>query len=452
MSYLLNTPAQQQEMLEAIGVGSIDDLFRTIPEGFRRKSELNLGEAMSELELTAEVSRLARMNASASSHICLMGGGAYDHFIPAVVDEIASRGEYYTAYTPYQAEASQGSLQTFFEFQSLICALTGMDVANASLYEGGTAVSEAAFMAMRVTGRRKKVVVLESVHPEYRRVLKTYLQNLETELVVVPTPDGAADAATVAEAVDKETSCLIVQHPNFFGSLEEAAALTRVAKENGALSIISVDPLSLGILKRPGTYGADIVVAEGQGLGVPLQYGGPYLGVLSCNEKYVRKMPGRLIGKTTDANGKECYALNLQAREQHIRRDKATSNICTNQGLMAIRATVYMTSLGPQGLREVGERSCQGAHYLRDRLQKASWSMPFEQAFFKEFLIRAPRDVHEIAEQALEAGYLIGPTLDRFADEFCDETRAKLENTLLLAVTEKRTLAELDAFGKVIED
>ncbi|QDU80305.1 putative glycine dehydrogenase (decarboxylating) subunit 1 [Polystyrenella longa] len=437
-------------MLDAIGVSSIDELFNTIPENFRLGRDLNLGDHVSEMELTAQIQQLARQNASSSSHVCLMGGGAYDHFIPAVVDEIASRGEYYTAYTPYQAEASQGSLQTFFEFQSLICALTGMDVANASLYEGGTSVSEAAFMAMRVTRRHKKVVVLESVHPEYRQTLQTYLQNLETELVVVPTPSGTVDLKQVAAVMDKETACLIVQQPNFFGSLEQAAELTRMAKEAGALSIVSVDPLSLGVLKRPGTYGADIVVAEGQGLGIPLQFGGPFLGILACDEKYVRRMPGRLIGKTTDSKGEDCYVLNLQAREQHIRRDKATSNICTNQGLMAIRATVYLSSMGPKGMQEAGKRSCQGAHYLVNQLKANGWKAPFAAPYFKECVLTPPASVSEVVTQAQEGGFLVGPVLDRFTDAFCEETQEQLQNSLLLAVTEKRTLEELDQLVGVL--
>lgn len=433
-------------MLQAIGVGHVEELFESIPEELKLNRELNLGSPLSEMQLTNAMQDLANQNASLSNHICLMGGGAYDHFIPAVVDEIASRGEFYTAYTPYQAEASQGSLQAFFEFQSLICALTGMDVANASLYEGGTAVSEAAFMAMRETRRHGKIVVLESVHPEYRQVLETYVQNLDCEIVTVPAPEGKVDPQEVAKAIDQKTACLVIQHPNFFGSLEEVAALTEIARDAGALSVVSVDPLSLGVLKRPGDYGADIVVAEGQGLGVPLQFGGPYLGLLACNQKYVRKMPGRLIGKTVDREGKECYVLNLQAREQHIRREKATSNICTNQGLMALRATLYLSSLGPQGMKEAGELSCQGAHYLVEELVKKGWTATFNQPYFKECVVSSTAQVTQVVSQAREAGFLIGPVLDRFSHSFCEQTQEKLQNSLLLAVTEKRSVAQLDQF------
>ena len=335
-------------MLEVIGAASIDELFTQIPDELRLDRPLELPPPLTEMELEAEITRQAERNVS--QRVCFLGGGAYDHFIPAVVDEITSRGEFYTAYTPYQPEASQGALQAFFEYQSLVCRLTSMDVSNASLYEGGTAVSEAAFMAMRVTGRYGKVVILDSVHPEYRHILRTYTHNLETEVLSVPTPEGTADLNRVREAIDAETACLIWQYPNFLGCLEEAAELSQIAHERGALAVVSFDPLSLGVLQRPGEYGADIAVAEGQGLGTPLQYGGPYLGVLACRDEFVRKMPGRLVAETTDRDGRRCYVLGLQTREQHIRRDKATSNICTNQGLLALRATVYLSLLGPQGL------------------------------------------------------------------------------------------------------
>ncbi len=303
MTYLFNTLDQQRDMLQTIGAASVDELFEQIPPAIRLNRPLNLAPAAGEMELERELRGLASRNSGCGSRACFLGGGVYDHFIPAAVDEIAGRGEFYTAYTPYQAEASQGSLQAFFEYQSLICRLTGMDVCNASLYEGGTAVSEAAFMAMRVTDRHEKIVVLGSVHPEYRQVLRTYLSNLKCELVVVPTPAGTADLAKVKAAVDDRTACLVFQHPNFFGCLEEPEELTRVAREVGALSVVSFDPISLGLLRRPGDYGADVAVAEGQPLGIPMQYGGPFLGVFTCRNEYLRKMPGRLVGRTTDRSG-----------------------------------------------------------------------------------------------------------------------------------------------------
>jgi glycine dehydrogenase subunit 1 len=447
VTYLLNTPDDRRQMFETVGVEHVDDLFRQIPDSLRLDRPLDLPAAMTEIELESHMHSLITKNVGLGSRVCLLGGGAYDHFIPAVVDEITSRGEFYTAYTPYQAEASQGSLQAFFEFQSLICELTGMDVSNASLYEGGTAVSEAAFMAMRVTRRHDKIVVLGSLHPEYRSILETYLTHLNCEIVVVDTPEGMADLNAVEAALDDKTAGLIVQQPNFFGSLEQVEQLTELARQHGALSIICCDPLSLGLLKRPGDYGADIVVAEGQSLGIPLQYGGPYLGILACREAYMRKMPGRLIGRTVDRQGNPCYVLNLQAREQHIRRDKATSNICTNQGLMALRATVYLTLLGKHGLREVAELCCRKAHYAAEKLTSIDGiDLLFDRPFFKEFAIRYVGDIEYLIAKARDAGFDIGPTLNRFNVTGSDVG----SQALLVAVTEKRTKAEIDALAQAL--
>ena len=448
MTYLFNTDQQQREMCEAIGVSSVDELFeKQIPANLRLNRALNLPPPATEMELEREVSGLASQNQGISTHTCFMGGGAYDHFIPAAVDEVASRGEFYTAYTPYQAEASQGSLQAFFEFQTLICQLTGMDVANASLYEGGTAVSEAVFMAMRVTRRHKRVVVLGSVHPEYRNVVRTYLNNLKCELVEIPTPDGTVDPDDVTKQLDDQTACLVIQHPNFFGCLEDARELTRSAHEVGALSIVSFDPISLGVLERPGNYEADIAVAEGQPLGVPLQYGGPWLGLLTCREKFVRRMPGRLIGRTTDRNGRECFVLNLQAREQHIRRELATSNICTNQGLLALRATAYLSLLGPQGIREAAELCCQKSHYAARKLAEVDGLEPaFAKPFFKEFLLKSTdADFPSVIKKAAEQGVSIGPAVSRYGASPADEG-------VLIAVTEKRTKAEIDQLTECLRD
>jgi glycine dehydrogenase subunit 1 len=281
---------------------------------------------MTELELEQHLRALAAQNVGASARTCFMGGGAYDHYIPSVVDEVTSRGEFYTAYTPYQAEASQGTLQTFFEFQSLIAELSGLDVANSSLYDGGSGVAEAVLMAMRCTDRTERVVILGSTNPEYMETLKTYLVNKPTQVIVVPTPSGTVNITELESLVNDQTACVVVQQPNFFGCLESVEAVGEVAHRSGALLVVSFDPLSLGILKRPGDLGADIAVAEGQSLGIPLQFGGPYLGILACRQQFVRKMPGRLIGQTVDRNGQRCYFLNLQAREQHIRRAGAMSN------------------------------------------------------------------------------------------------------------------------------
>ncbi|MCI0463412.1 MAG: aminomethyl-transferring glycine dehydrogenase subunit GcvPA [Gemmataceae bacterium] len=368
MSYVLNTPADQRAMLEQIGVASVEQLFQFIPPELRLNRPLKVPEALTEIELQQHLAELGRANQSAADSVCFLGGGSYDHFIPAVVDAVAGRSEFYTAYTPYQGEASQGSLQAFFEYQTLICQLTGMEVANASLYDGGSAVPEAVIMASAIHPKRTKVLIPESVHPEYRRTLETYLLNLEVKAQTLPTPEGFLNPDDLKRAIDDQTLCVIVQHPNFFGCLEEVEAISAAAQAHGALFVVSFDPISLGLLKRPGQYGADIAIAEGQCLGNPMSYGGPYLGILACREAHVRKMPGRLVGQTVDRNGKRCWVLTLQTREQHIRREKATSNICTNQGLMALKATVYLAALGPQGLRETAELCLREAHYAAGQL------------------------------------------------------------------------------------
>ena len=448
MSYLYTTPEEERAMLATIGVPDLDALFSTIPAPLRLDRPLDLPPALSELELEQRMRSLAGMNHSPRNRVCFLGGGAYDHFIPAAVDAVAGRSEFYTAYTPYQAEASQGSLQTFFEFQTMVCELAGLDVANASLYEGGTGLSEAVFMAQRVNDRLGRVVVLGSVHPEYRQVLETYLRQTNTELVTIPVPNGTADVDQVAAAIDESTSCLVLQTPNFFGCLEEARDLVAAAHAKGALAVVSFDPISVGLLERPGDYGADIAVAEGQSLGIPLQFGGPYLGLFACRSEFVRKMPGRLIGETVDRNGKRCFSLNLQAREQHIRRDKATSNICTNQGLMAIRATVYLSLLGPEGLRETAEVCCQRAHYLAGKLASLDGvSLAFDRPFFKEFAVRLSGDGPARLARVKQAGFDVGPHLASYPIPGIGSG----EQGLLVAVTEKRTREDLDSLVAAFE-
>jgi glycine dehydrogenase subunit 1 len=432
-------------MLKAIGVDSVADLFRSIPPALRLKRPLDVPPALTEIELTRHLQELAAKNQSAEDAVCFLGGGSYDHFIPAVVDAIAGRSEYYTAYTPYQAEASQGSLQAFFEFQTLIAQLTGLDVANASLYDGGSAVAEAVLMALGVTKRQGPVLVAESVHPQYRRTLATYLANLETQPVVLPAPHGYLDPDDLKKSLNEQTPCVVVQHPNFFGCLEEVETLAEMVHGKGALFITSFDPISLGLLKRPGQYGADIAVAEGQCLGNPLGYGGPYLGLLACREEYVRKMPGRLVGQTVDRQGQRCWVLTLQTREQHIRREKATSNICTNQGLLALRAAVYLASLGPQGLKETAELSTRKAHYAAERLtQVLGLRLRFDQPFFKEFTLAVDPSrggsVPALLQRLLAAGYHAGLPLGRWypARERC----------VTVAVTEQRTRTEIDGLAE----
>lgn len=440
--YVLNTPEDVRAMLASIGVASVEELFQCIPRSLQLPRPLAVPPALSEIELTQHLQQLAHDNDSADSAVCFLGGGSYDHFIPAVVDAVAGRSEYYTAYTPYQAEASQGSLQAFFEFQTLICQLTGLDVANASLYDGGSAVAESVLMALAATSKRHKILIAESVHPEYRHSLSTYIANLKATVETLPTPEGFLNPDDLKKAVDDQTVCVIVQHPNFFGCLEEVEALGQLTKAKGAMFVVSFDPISLGILKRPGQYGADIAIAEGQCLGNPMTYGGPYLGLLACREEFVRKMPGRLVGQTTDRNGKRCWVLTLQTREQHIRREKATSNICTNQGLMALKATVYLAALGPQGLKETAELCLRKAHYAADQLtKKAGLKLRFARPFFKEFSVdTGAGDAANLLHELLEEGFLAGLHLGRWYPW--------LKSCISLAVTEKRTRAEIDGLAE----
>jgi glycine dehydrogenase subunit 1 len=439
MAYILNTPQDQEAMLAAIGATSLEDLFAMVPRELRLGRDLDLPPALSEMELWHHARRLAATNRSCQELVCFLGAGAYDHFVPAVVDQLAGRGEFYTSYTPYQAEASQGNLQAFFEYQTLIARLTGMDVSNASLYDGATSAAEAVLMALAATGRRR-IVVAESLHPEYRQVLATYLAHLDAELETLATPAGNLRPEDLARAADERVACVLVQHPNFLGILEEMPALGRVAHQNGALFIAAVDPISLGLLKRPADYGADIVVAEGQALGNPLNYGGPYLGIMACREPLMRRLPGRIAGQTTDRLGRTCYVLTLQTREQHIRRERATSNICTNQGLLALRAAIYLAVLGPQGLRETAALCLYKSRFLARRLIEAGGGrleLAFGQPTFKEFVLRDRNGrVQELIDRCLAHGYLAGLPLGRWYPQWPDGW--------LLAVTEQRTAAEME--------
>jgi len=444
MPFLLNTPEDERAMLDAIGAASIDELFAMVPADLRLNRPLNIPPALTELELTTRMTQLAAANVPCGERVCFLGGGAYDHFIPAVVDAIAGRAEFYTSYTPYQAEASQGNLQAFFEYQTMITRLTGMDVANASLYDGATAAVEAVLMSMSATSRPKHVVTADTVHPEYRQTLAAYLKNLGVTLTTVATPTGAIGPAELAAAITEETACVLVQHPNFFGCLEEVEKLAQIAHDKGAMLIVIADPISLGLLKRPGDYDADIVVAEGQSLGNPLSFGGPYLGILACKDRLVRRMPGRIAGQTVDRRGKRCWVLTLQTREQHIRREKATSNICTNQGLLALRATVYLSLLGPQGMREVAELSLRKAHYAAEQLTAGNrLSLVFQHPTFKEFVVRDTQgNVPQLLADARAAGIYAGVPLAVWYPELAD--------CFLVAVTEKRTRAEIDALAAAL--
>jgi glycine dehydrogenase subunit 1 len=448
MAYIANTPEDVRVMLGAIGLESLDQLFDMIPPEYRLKRPLAIAEALGEMELTSEVGAQIGRNVGADIRPCFLGGGSYDHFIPAVVDNLASRGEFYTAYTPYQPEASQGTLQATFEYQTLVTQLTGMDVSNASLYDGGSAVAEAMLMALNITRRQGRIVVAGSTHPEYREIVETFLANLAPTLVTVPARGGRVDPGQLAEEITEDTAAVIVQQPNFFGQLEDVEAVVESTHQKGALAIVSVDPISLGLLRRPGSYGADIVVSEGQGLGNSMSFGGPYLGIMACREEYVRKLPGRIVGQTSDRHGKRCWVLTLQTREQHIRREKATSNICTNQGLLALRASIYLAAVGPHGLRQAAELSTRKAHYAAEKLAEVpGLSLAFEGPFFKEFVIRSEKAPNHVLAAVGRAGFHGGIPLGRWFPE--------LDDGILVAVTEKRTKREIDglvnAYAQAIE-
>ena len=435
-------------MLEAIGVASVDDLFSAVAVEHRLNRALDLPAAMSELELQRELAKLAALNRTVDDAACFMGGGAYDHFIPSVVDDIARRGEFVTAYTPYQAEASQGALQAFFEFQTQIARLTGLDVANASLYEGATAVSEAVNMALAVTGKRR-VLIASTLHPHYRQVVATSCHDLPCELIELPpgSGSGTVSRATVEQHLTDDTACVVIQSPNAYGLIEDWADLFAAAHEREKTMAVAVfNPIACALLKSPGACGADIAVGEGQPLGIPLQYGGPYVGLFATRNQYMRKMPGRLIGQTTDADGRRGFCLTLQTREQHIRGAKATSNICTNQGLLAIRATVYLSTMGPRGLRSIAEQCYHKAHYAAKQIEALpGYSLPFRgRAFFNEFAIDCPVDAAAIIGQGAARHLLPGVS--------CERMGIGGANRLLIAVTEKRTKAEIDALVELLKE
>jgi glycine dehydrogenase subunit 1 len=433
--YIPITDADRIEMMKTIGVEHLEDLFEAVPAE-HRFPPLHLPEPLSEPELRRELSRLERLNAQAGSHLIFLGAGAYNHFVPAAIDQILRRGEFYTAYTPYQPEVSQGTLQAIFEYQSLICALTGMDVANASHYDGGTALAEAAIMAINVVRGRRKIVVAPGVNPQYRAVMRTLLQGVDVEIVGDEDPE--ASLADVASLVDHTTAALMVQSPDFFGVLHDLRPLTAAAHAAGALMVAHFDPIALGLFQTPGEAGADIATAEGQPLGVGLSFGGPYLGIFTCRQQYVHKIAGRLVGVTRDLENRLAYVLTLRAREQDIRRERATSNICTNQGLMALAAAVYLSLLGRQGLRRVAELCYHRAHYAAAQIaQLPGYQVLDRGPFFKEFVVKTPRPVVEINAALRNQGIIGGYDLSG--------DYPHLGDAMLLCVTEMNTRADIDA-------
>jgi glycine dehydrogenase subunit 1 len=437
MKYTQLTDDNVKHMLAKIGVGSIDALFATVPKAIRLEGALAIPQGVSELELLRDLESLASRNRNCDELVCFLGGGAYDHFIPTVVDAMAGQSEFVTAYTPYQAEASQGVLQLFYEFQTMVCMLTGMEVANASLYEVSSAAAEAVMMATGITGR-SKVVVPEGVHPDTLRVLKTYTFERGIEVVTVPAPEGVVDEPALGKALDKDTAAVVVQSPNFFGCIERLDRIVPAAHKHGALVIVAIDPVASGILKPPGAFDVDLVIGEGQALGTPLQYGGPYLGLLAGREKYLRKMPGRVVGVARDKDGRRGFCLALQTREQHIKRQRATSNVCTNQGLLAVRASIYMAAMGRHGIREVAAQCFDKAHYAAQEIAKLDgYELRFEAPFFKEFVVKTSRGVTKVLGACRERGILPGVHLGCFEERHGD--------CFLVAVTEKRTRSQIDA-------
>ena len=425
-------------MLHQVGLNSAAELFDSIPEDLRLSRNLRTTAALSEIELLAGFAQLAARNTGAT-RTSFLGAGAYQHYIPTIVDHIISRSEFFTAYTPYQPEISQGTLQTIFEFQTLVCQLTGMEVANASMYDGSTALAEAVLMAERVT-KRSKVVACGAIHPEYLEVITTYVQHAGIELLRSPINQETGQAADAADLLDDKTAALVVQSPNFFGCIEDVAALAEKAHSVGALLILAItESISLGLLKSPGACGADIVVAEGQSFGVPLSFGGPYLGLFATREKYARQIPGRLVGEAYDKAGRRGFVLTLATREQHIRREKATSNICTNEGLIALAATVYLETMGKRGLQEVATQCAQKAAYTAKQIgELEGFSIPFTGPRFNEFAVRAPVEAKQLLSRlASERNITGGLPLSRYYPD--------KPNEFLVCVTEMNSRAEIDA-------
>ncbi|HEY5404514.1 MAG TPA: aminomethyl-transferring glycine dehydrogenase subunit GcvPA [Pyrinomonadaceae bacterium] len=439
MRYIPNSPEERAEMLDSVGLKSAEALFDSIPENLLLRRPLNTPAALSEIELLAQFEQMGARNTGAR-RTSFLGGGAYSHYIPTIVDHILSRSEFFTAYTPYQPEISQGTLQTIFEFQTLVCQLTGMEVANASMYDGSTALAEAVLMAERVT-KRSKVVAASSIHPQYLEVVKTYVQHAGIALEVIDHDEQTGQTgSSLASAIDDHTAAVVVQSPNFFGCIEDLSSLANAAHAKGALLVVAItEALSLGLLKSPGECGADIVVAEGQSFGVPLSFGGPYVGLFATREKYARQIPGRLVGEAYDKKGRRGFVLTLATREQHIRREKATSNICTNEGLIALAATVYLETMGRKGIQEVAHQCVQKAAYAARKISALpGFSLPFTGARFNEFVVRAPINaVDLLSKLGTEKGIDGGLALSRFLPGH--------QNDILVCVTETNTREQIDA-------
>ena len=436
-NYIPHTREDKERMLEALGIKSVDELFEDIPKEVRMERNYDVPGPLAEDCLVRHMQELAGKNLHLGNCACFLGAGVYDHFVPSIVDAIISRGEFYTAYTPYQPEISQGTLQAIFEYQSMICELTGMYVTNASMYDGASSFAESAFMACSAT-KREKVLCSKAVNPEYRSVLRTYTRFRGVEVEEFGYKDGQVDLEDVKGKLNDKVAAIMIQSPNFFGVIEDLASIAELAHSKGAMLIVSADPISLALLEAPGKLGADIVTGEGQALGNPASFGGPHFGFLAATEKLLRKMPGRIVGQTVDTEGRRGFVLTLQAREQHIRREKATSNICTNQSLCALMGAVYMSAMGKEGLKEVAKLCYNKAHYAMDELVKRGFKRAFNAPFFKEFVLIAPKPVKEINEKLLKGGFIGGYDLSGQYPE--------IKNGWLIAVTERRTKEEIDRF------
>ncbi|MGG1398590.1 aminomethyl-transferring glycine dehydrogenase subunit GcvPA [Bacillus salipaludis] len=439
--YLPDTEQDKKEMLDFLGMSSIEELFEDIPSELRLKGELTIPEADPEPILMKKMNQLAASNFNANQYPTFLGAGTYDHYIPSVVDHMISRSEFYTAYTPYQPEISQGELQAIFEFQTMVCELTGMDVANSSMYDGFTSLAEAASLAIAST-RRSKVVISKAVHPESRAILNTVAKGQEYSVEEVSLDTDVTDLEQLKAQIDKDTAAVIVQYPNFFGSIEDLTEIKNIADEVGALFIVSSNPLALALLQSPGKLGADIVVGDMQPLGVPMSFGGPHCGYFAVKQKYMRKIPGRIVGQTHDEQGRRGFVLTLQAREQHIRRDKATSNICSNQALNALASSICMTALGKNGVREMAQQNIEKADYMAKSLQNKGFTVLNKSAFFNEFVVELSRPVKEVNTKLLESGFIGGYDLG---------IDYGFDNQMLIAVTEQRTKEEIDKFVEALE-
>jgi glycine dehydrogenase subunit 1 len=439
MHYLPLTPQDEKDILDKLGVASFDELIdRIVPKDLQHKTEYGLPAALSEHDVRKVLRDLAGKNYDCNEFTTFMGAGVYDHYIPSIVDSLISRSEFYTAYTPYQAEVSQGTLQTIFEYQSVICELTGMDVSNASMYDGGSALAEACHMACMLK-KRKKIILSELIHPFYRKIVDTYTRECGVELVLCPSVNGVIDPGKLVEMVDDDVSAVCVQTPNFFGYLEKMHDIEKIVHSRDALYVAIIDPVSLGVVAPPGEYNADIVVGEGQAFGVPQGFGGPLLGIFASKKDFVRSLPGRIVGETTDIDGKRGFVLTLQTREQHIRREKATSNICTNEALCALSALIYLCSLGKQGIVNVGNLCVAKSHYLLSKIKTLKGIRPaFEHEFFKEFLVETKKPAMEILDALLEQKIFGGVPLSIF-----DKNK---DHHILISVTEKRSKEEIDTF------